>query len=704
MIVGGGPRAVGVLERLAANAPELGTGRLIVHLVDPFPIGPGRIWRYEQSPLLKLNSLAADVTMFTDASSTIEGPVRPGPSLIEWAEAVRSGEVVLDAGDAAVRREIDGLRGDSFPTRRLQSLYLRWFYREAVAALGPDIEVREHRARATEVVGDHDGRQLVVLDSGDTLAADLVLFSLGHSGALPTEEEAGLAAFAARHGLDYLPPSFTADADLSALAPGRDVIVRGFGLVAVDLVVLLTEGRGGRFERDEAGALRYLPSGREPRIVISSRRGVPYHSKIGSTLQGAAPELRWFTASVADRLRSRGRALDFAEDVWPPIAQELLWGYYRELFTGHPERVSADWSRFAEAFSRLDPRASVLAASGGPRLEAAQGYAVPALGADAPRVLDDARALAALVAETVPDETDRLFLPDLDRPLAGTRFEDAAAVQEAVRAYVRGDLALRTRQEHSATMGLFLAVLRSHLLLADLTASAEWTPRSRIEDLHGWWLGWFSFLASGPPAHRLDELLALSEAGVVDFLGPGIRVVASEEEGRFVASSASADRVVAAGALVDARLPQAGVATSDDALLRALVASGEAVEDLVDLGDALVSTGRLRVHQGDALLRSASGDRFGRRYAIGPYTDAPFVGAFSRPGTNAVSFRENDRVARALLRRLRGLGHAQRSDEGAPRVTSGAPSRADSREEPRVGSAGASRIGRSAPANRATPG
>ncbi|PPH83388.1 FAD/NAD(P)-binding domain-containing protein [Rathayibacter sp. AY1D9] len=657
VIVGGGPRAVGVLERLAANAAEdaLGPAALVVHVVDPYPVGPGRIWRYEQSPLLKLNSLAADVTMFTDASATIEGPVRPGPSLIEWAEAVRAGRIALAEGDEAVRRELDGLRADSFPTRRLQSLYLRWFHREALAALRPDVEVREHAARVVEVLGRDNGAQRVVLDSGDVIEANLVLFSLGHSGALPTVDETRLAGFAERHGLAYLPPSFTADADLGSLRAGHDVIVRGLGLVAVDLLVLLTEGRGGRFERDDAGGLRYHPSGREPRILIGSRRGVPYHSKIGSTLQGAAPEPRWFSASVVEELRSRHRPLDFSEDVWPLIAQEMLWGYYRELFTGHPDRVSTDWTHFSEVFSRLDPRASVLAGSRGPRPEAGQGYALPALGADAERVLGDARTLTALVADTVPDSLDRLLLPDLDRPFADVRFADGSALQEAVRAYIRDDLALRSRQEHSATMALFLALLRSHFLVADLTASARWTPRSRIEDLHGWWLGWFSFLASGPPAHRLEELLALSDAGVVDFLGPGIRVETSEEEGRFVASGGATDQVVLADALVDARLPRTSVARSDDALMRALVASGSAVEDLVDVGDTLLSTGRLRVHQDDTLLRSTAGGRVGRRYAIGPYTDSPFVGAFSRPGTNAVSFRENDKVARALLRRLRAL-------------------------------------------------
>ncbi|MFE6856382.1 FAD/NAD(P)-binding protein, partial [Streptomyces sp. NPDC057674] len=53
VIVGAGPRGTGFLERLAANLPELyGDRPLDLHLVDPHPPGPGRIWRTAQSPLL----------------------------------------------------------------------------------------------------------------------------------------------------------------------------------------------------------------------------------------------------------------------------------------------------------------------------------------------------------------------------------------------------------------------------------------------------------------------------------------------------------------------------------------------------------------------------------------------------------------------------------------------------------------------------
>src|SRR4051812_49936659 len=94
VLVGAGPRAVGWLERLAAaRAVALDRPPVVIHLVDPFPAGPGRIWRRAQSPLLKLNSMAEDVTMFTDDSCAVDGPVVPGPSLLEWVEGVREGRI-----------------------------------------------------------------------------------------------------------------------------------------------------------------------------------------------------------------------------------------------------------------------------------------------------------------------------------------------------------------------------------------------------------------------------------------------------------------------------------------------------------------------------------------------------------------------------------------------------------------------------------
>lgn len=60
----------------------------------------------------------------------------------------------------------------------------------------------------------------------------------------------------------------------------------------------------------------------------------------------------------------------------------------------------------------------------------------------------------------------------------------------------------------------------------------------------------------------------------------------------------------------------------------------------------------LRVDPSDARVLDATGRPHPRRWAIGPFTDAPFAGAFSRPNTDALSFRENDRVAQAVMQRI----------------------------------------------------
>jgi len=666
-LIGGGPRGAGVLERLAANIPELWRfgARIRIHVIDPHPAGPGRIWRFAQSPLLKLNSMAADVTMFTDESSTIDGPVRPGPSLIEWARLVSAGDIGIPRVDARLRQEIENLSPASFPTRRLQSLYLSWFFADAVGLLPETVTVVVHRASAIETVDDGP-TQRILLDDGVSIAADVVLYSLGHTGAEAEPEHADLIDFARRRELFYLPPAFTADADTRPIVPGQRVIVRGMGLAAVDLTVLLTEGRGGRFDRGDDGVLRYTASGLEPRLYVGSRRGVPYHSKISSTLAGEKPEARYFTPAIARSLEETRPSLDLSVDVWPLIAKDMLWGYYRELFTGHPDRVESSWDAFAYAFDRLDPRALLLAS---PHTDfddsAPRGHAVPTpdeLAGDDDLVARDARAFVDLVEGSVAYPDDRLFLPELDRPLGGDLVADPGELQELVRDYIRTDLALRTRPEHSATLGLFVALLTSLFTLSDIIDSPKWTARSRVRDIHGWWLGYFSFIASGPPAHRLEELVALSEAGIVQFLGAGIWVEADEEEGIFRAGSATTPVTVTASALVDARLPATAISRSDNELLRSLVTSGAGLEEVVTDGAFSASTGRLSVRQLDTRILGAGGEHSSRQYAIGPYTNSPFVGAFSRPRTNAISFRENDKVARAILNRLTELAEERGLD------------------------------------------
>ncbi|MFI9052684.1 FAD/NAD(P)-binding protein [Streptomyces sp. NPDC053427] len=633
VIVGAGPRGTGVLERIAANAPELYRDRpLDLHLVDPYPPGGGRIWRAAQSPLLWMNSTAEDVTMFTDDSVDLAGPVRPGPSLAEWAEAVRAGRIRFRP-PAEGKPTADGLADAvaalgprDFPGRRLQSAYLSWVHEQAVAALPPGIAVHEHRRTAVRVTGARDGRQEVWLEGRPTpLTADLVVLTMGHLDSELSSEHQELSDFAARHGLTHLPPAFTADADLGALLPGEPVIVRGFGLAFIDLMVLLTEGRGGTYTADADGTLTYRPSGREPVLHVGSRRGVPYHSKIGYELDGERPPVpRFFGPAQIDALlartgrwgatRSRGAGSggDFRRDIWPLIDKELGFAHYHRLFTAHRERTRMNWPDFEEKYAAADPGSA---------------------------------ALQALVSAAVPDPADRLDLDALDHPQAGVRHPDGEALQESMRGYIEADLARRHDPAHSPDLAVFFALLSVYGQLV------------RIGDRGPWWHGFFSYLASGPPGPRLRQLLALSRAGVVRFLGAGTTVTADARRGVFRAESAAVPgESLEARALVEARLPEPTVARTRDALLRTLYADGAAVTPTGLLAVA-PADGRILHRSGPpptAPPRANGGYRpHPRRFALGPGTDARAGGAFARPRTNAPAFRQNDATARALLTFLR---------------------------------------------------
>ncbi|NYV78077.1 FAD/NAD(P)-binding protein [Streptomyces sp. UH6] len=629
VVVGAGPRATGLLERISASIPELWPrGReLLVHLVDPHPPGPGRIWRHEQSPLLRMNSMAGDVTMFTDESSTVEGPVRPGPSLAEWA-AQFSGRTPRyepwdEPSDPGTLAELRALTSSDFPTRRAQSAYLDWVFRRVLAELPPWVSVEWHATTATSVTGPPDGPQRVHLAGrAGPLTADLVVLAQGHLDSAPPDEHRAHAEFARRHGLFHLPPAYTADTDLSAVRPGQHVLVRGFGLAFVDLLSLLTEGRGGTYQDDGAGGLLYRPSGREPVLHVGSRRGVPYHSKTHYRLQGPPPPLpRYFGPAQVAELSAAG-PLDLRRDVWPLMAKEIGFGHYHELFLAHPERTTVPWPEFRAAYDRLDPYV--------------------------PGVPD-------LVAAAVPDPDDRLDVAALDRPLDGLVFATPEEFQEHLRGYVSRDVTRRADPAHSADLGAFLALLSVYGQLARLVATGALTARSVADHLDGWWQGFFSFLASGPPGFRLRQLLALSEAGVVRFLGADLRIGTDEATGTFTGTGPTVPgHVVHATALVEARLPGSSVHLTADPLLRDLRRRRAVAEEVLADATHTHRSGLLTVSPPDGRLVDPrlGGRPHPRRMALGVTTNQRAVGAFARPRTDAPSFQQNDATARSLLRSL----------------------------------------------------
>lgn len=591
-LVGAGPRGTSVLERLCASAPELlppGV-RLTVHVVDPAPPGPGRVWRTAQSAELLMNTVASQVTLFTDDSVDCSGPITPGPSLHAWAD----GE----------------LGPDEYPTRALYGRYLEWVFARTVREAPDALRVETHAARAVGLDDAPDGSQSLTLDDGRRLTGlSAVVLAQGHLPVVADATQRRLTAYAERHGLRHIPPANPADVDLSRIPPGEPVLLRGLGLNFFDHTALLTTGRGGRFVSDREG-LRYLPSGREPLLYAGSRRGIPYQAR-GDNSKG--PYGRHLPLVLTDeaiaRFRKRadsGEAPDFLAEIWPLVAKEVETVHYEALL-----RTPEFRDRFLATVHRSLEEAAVLDEFG----------VAPA---------------------------DRWCWDRISRPYAGHDFTDPGAWRDWLLGHLRADAAQAALGNVAGPLKAALDVLRDlRNELRQIVDHGGLAGTSRRDHLDRWYTPLNAFLSIGPPRRRIEELAALVAAGVVEVLGPRLEV--REEDEAWVARSpevpGSAVRVTT---LIEARLPEPDLRHTADPLLARLLKTGQCRPHAVDGYE----TGGLDVTQRPYRLIDRQGRVHARRFAFGVPTEGVHwvTAAGARPGVDSVTLSDADAVARAVLR------------------------------------------------------
>jgi hypothetical protein len=159
-----------------------------------------------------------------------------------------------------------------------------------------------------------------------------------------------------------------------------------------------------------------------------------------------------------------------------------------------------------------------------------------------------------------------------------------------------------------------------------------------------------AYLSIGPPAGRIEEMIALLDARVLHVVGPGLRIDATG--GAFVAWSPQvAGSRVAARALVEARLPVLDVRTTTDPLMVRLREQGAVVPYRIPDPAGDYETGGLAVTSRPYRLIDATGRPHPRRFAYGIPTEAVHwvTAAGIRPGVNSVILADADAIARAAL-------------------------------------------------------
>lgn len=309
-VVGVGPRGLSVLERVISLT---GTPGPLVELllIEPGELGSG-VHQPGQPDYLLLNTIAAQLTIFSDEKMTPGAPVTRGPCFLDWC-----------------KRRHPATRFDDFLPRRLLAEYLRWACGELLRLRPERLTVRHLAASARAVTQDEAGA-LVRLADGQTVRAELTIVTTGHGlrvRAVPGDET---SAASGTHDIEM---PYPLPDQLDRIRPEHTVVMVGSGLTAMDVIAALTVGRGGEFTADG-----YRPSGREPTIILVSRQGWLPRTRPAVPDGRQVEPARHLTPDAIGRLRATaadGR-LDFRADVEPLILREARW---RMRHSATPEQL-----------------------------------------------------------------------------------------------------------------------------------------------------------------------------------------------------------------------------------------------------------------------------------------------------------------------------------------------------------------------------
>lgn len=271
-IVGAGPRGLAAVYSLGREVE----GAIRIHLFGAVEegedvLGIGTPYSPKQPEFSRLNAHSSILDLFGAYRHT-DLPV--GLTFDEWARAENHGELA-----------------NNYPPRAFVGRYFHYCADFVRQTLPSHIKVHEY-GRALAITGE-PGAWTIAHAQGEITVPELLL-TVGHasSPASPlTDEDVNQPAGT------VIPIAYPLH-NLAGIDAGSTVATRGAGLTFVDVVLSLTEGRGGQFSDD---GRTYTPSGREPECIWATNiDGIfpdskPPHRAVHDLL----PDERWETAKAA---------------------------------------------------------------------------------------------------------------------------------------------------------------------------------------------------------------------------------------------------------------------------------------------------------------------------------------------------------------------------------------------------------------------
>jgi uncharacterized NAD(P)/FAD-binding protein YdhS len=613
-LIGAGPRNLMAFERLVYWALDRKwTTNVKILMFDPFGIG-GRVWNPNQNHELKMNSLASKITLFTDDSIQMKGNPHYGPTLFEWATTL--GKDFIENNDFKRQKllidEVENLTKYSYSSRALFGIYQQWFFKHVEKRMPDNFTVEVHQELVHNVRIDKD--QYVLITDEAAFRADKISAALGEGMDEPNDEEINIENFASEHDLKYVPIRYPAEVDIDDIAPSDHVIIRGLGLSFIDYLSELTERRGGMFQRDDRGILTYTRSGDEPTIYASSRRGLPYHARGLDQKNVGETYPRYFLSDeYVNHLVLKNESITGKEFI-NRITLDVELTYYVTL--AKLTYPNIDIATFEAELA-----------------EASNGFK---------KILDKYNI----------NTKDRIDWEQWANPIPGN-ITDTASFTTFIKTYLQQDIDVANEGNKVSPFTSAIEKLRE--LRSNIRKIVTYELLND-DDYVRYVLKQFnslnSFLAVGPPAFRIEQILALIKAGVLTLTGPGM-VVENEDDHFVTYSSVLSDKTRYSGnVLIEGRLPQPNAETTRNPLIKNLLENGMARVYSLHLSDgSIVKTGALDVTTETAELVTPDGKIMPYFFLWGLSTEKRhwLTNGAPIPGVNDIRLRMADMIASKML-------------------------------------------------------
>jgi len=595
-IIGAGPRGLVTLERLIERFRH-DSRQLTINIIDPYGIG-GRVWQTDQPHELIMNSNANFVSLFTDESVKIDGPIVTGPSLFAWSQTDSAKEFINGlnlSNNYNLIQETNLIKKNDYPSRSLFGAYQRWFYQHLLSNLPGNVDIKLINNEVLNIA--KNSNQFIIELNNQKLTTDSVTMSLGHIENQLNDEEQLFSKFAKINHLTYLTPTHPQEYDFKSVAANEPVILRGLGLSFSDAITLLTKGRDGYYSRDDNSQLIYHPSGKEPKIIAGSPRGIPFHAKginQKSTNENYPP--RFFTTTWIENHQQPG-SLDGKEFI-KLAHKEIEYVYYEKLI--QLKYPAIDLNEFLDEFTNADNHDELIHHSA----------IKPTDYWNWAKVLGKSNEPISIEDYLIADITDaKLGNKTGPYTAAFNMFHD---IRDVIRQIVNKNL------------------------LSD-------------EDYQKYFLNQFkkesSFLSAGPPESRSEELLALIKAGIVTILKPKMKLSIDHKTNKFIVFSEIApNEKFHASFVIEARLPAVNVEETTSNLITNLIESGLASPYLLKLKNQnTYTTGAINTISNSEQLSSGL-------YFWGVPTEGKrwFTTVSPRPNNNDIIFSTADKIAQEI--------------------------------------------------------